>query len=59
MNPSAKIIAFRNMPIFRSLTTEQLDLLANSAIYEKVAKNAAIYDTGSVMDYVYVIEKVV
>ncbi len=57
MNPSAKIIAFRNMPIFRSLTTEQLDLLANSAIYEKVAKNAVIYDTGSVMDYVYVIEK--
>lgn len=57
MNHSAKIIVLRDMAILKSLTTDQLNSLAESAIFQKASKNSLIYDTGSKMEYVYLVEK--
>lgn len=57
MNHSAKIIALRDMPILKSLTPDQLNNLAENAIFKNAAKNSLIYDTGSRMEYVYLVVK--
>ncbi|MFN8339543.1 MAG: hypothetical protein U0T36_11055 [Saprospiraceae bacterium] len=33
MNHSAKIVAFREMPVFKHLTTEQIDLILEHAVF--------------------------
>jgi len=57
MNFSAKIIALGEMPVLKTLTKEQLDVFASHAIFQKVAKNTLIYNTGDRIEYVYLIEK--
>ena len=57
MNNSLKVIALREMRILKTLTPAQLETLAAEAIFGKVAKNAVIYNIGSPMDYVYLVEK--
>ena len=57
MNLSAKMITLSEMPILKTLTREQLEQLAVNAIFQKVAKNCMVYDTGQKVEYVYLIEK--
>ncbi|MBC7884586.1 MAG: Crp/Fnr family transcriptional regulator [Saprospiraceae bacterium] len=57
MNTSVKIITLREMAILKTLTPNQLELIAESATFVHVPKNSIIYDTGSKMEYVYLIEK--
>lgn len=57
MNLSARIMSLSEMPILKSLTKDQLEHLAEHAIFQKVAKNTVIYETGQKIEYVYLIEK--
>jgi len=57
MNNSLKVIALREMRILKTLTPAQLETLAAEAVFGKVAKNSVIYNIGSPMDYVYLVEK--
>jgi len=57
MNISARMITLSEMPILKTLTKEQIEKIAENAIFQKVAKNNIIYDTGQKIEYVYLIEK--
>ena len=57
MNHSAKIVAFREMPVFKHLTTEQIDLMAEHAVFVQMPKHQIIYSIATKMDYVYIVEK--
>ena len=57
MNQSAKIVTFRDLPLFKSLTSEQINVLAASALYVKLPKNCIVYEFGKEMEYVYFVEK--
>ena len=57
MNQSAKIVTFRDLPLFKSLTSEQINVLAASALYVKLPKNSIVYEFGKEMEYVYFVEK--
>ncbi|MBK9735912.1 MAG: Crp/Fnr family transcriptional regulator [Saprospiraceae bacterium] len=57
MNNALKVIALREIGILKSLTPSELEMLAEAAIFQKVLKNKVIYDIGSKMEYVYIVEK--
>ena len=57
MNLSARILIMRNIPLLKSLTEEQLLLLAEAAEYRKYPKNKLIYDLGCKVTHVCLIEK--
>ena len=57
MNISAKMITLSEMPILKTLSSGQIELMATHAIFQKVAKNSIVYDTGQKIEYVYLIEK--
>jgi CRP-like cAMP-binding protein len=57
MNNSIKIIALREMKVLKSLLPAQLEHLASHSTFEKVSKGTVIYEIGSKMDFVYLVEK--
>jgi len=57
MNQSAKIVTFRDLSLFKSLTAEQINTLADNALYVKLPKNSIVYEFGKEMEYVYFVEK--
>jgi len=57
MNLSARILIMRNIPLLKSLTEEQLLLLAEAAEYRKYPKNKLVYDLGCKVTHVFLIEK--
>ncbi len=57
MNHSARLLAMREMPVFKSLNADQLERLALHSIQEKILKNARIYEAGQEVEYVYLVEK--
>jgi CRP-like cAMP-binding protein len=57
MNHSAIIIALREMPLLKSLTSTQISVLAEHAIFEKVPKNSIVYEVGCKQEYVYLVDK--
>lgn len=57
MNHSAKIVVFREMPVFKHLTPDQISVLADHAAFVHIPKHQMIFNIGTKMEYVYVIEK--
>lgn len=57
MNFSAKLITLRNLKVLQPLSKEQIEAVAEHAIFEKVNKCSFIYEVGDAMKYVYIIEK--
>ncbi|MBK9254728.1 MAG: Crp/Fnr family transcriptional regulator [Saprospiraceae bacterium] len=57
MNTSAKFMMLRGMKILKSLSDNEITLMASQCTYEKSSRNSYIYQSGSKPEYVYLIEK--
>jgi CRP/FNR family transcriptional regulator, cyclic AMP receptor protein len=57
MNKSLTNLIFKEMAVFKSLKTDQIELLSDVAISDKIGKNKYIYSVDSPIDYVYVVYK--
>ena len=57
MNQSATIVALSEMPILKDLTQEQLSKLSENVIFQKYPKNCVVYEIGSQIEFVYLVER--
>lgn len=57
MNQSATIVALSEMPILKDLTQDQLSKLSENVIFQKYPKNCVVYEIGSPIEYVYLVER--
>lgn len=57
MNIEATNITLGDMPILKHLTQDQVSTLSANAIFQKYPKNSVIYEVGSNIEYVYLVEK--
>ncbi len=57
MNQSAIIISLRSISLLNTLTSNQFDTLAANTIFEIVPKNSIVYEIGTNIEYVYLVEK--